>query len=340
MRFSSDNTNWREWEPYQTTKDWSLTTGDGNKAVYVQYQDKAGFASEAYQANIVVDSRLPTGALLINAGNTTTTSPAVTLTLLAIDDTSGIFKMRFSNDLISWSDWEDYSSSKDWTLPEGEGSKTVSAQLQDKAGNISETYSDTITLEAPAATTPATPSTTTPTSETTPTSQTIVRGGGGVYVFTQPAGDKSSSAKKSEERSFKPELPPQETTPERTIWRPPSPEYPEARREPRYSSFESKARGVNFLGFNDKYGRIKEVLVLDAQGNVTSSYRVRYGLLRSSRVILLRQDKTKVYLYLNKKKQVKKYSIKRAKQAPPQVIQEEVRQVIEFMGYEVVEKGV
>jgi hypothetical protein len=36
----------------------------------------------------------------------------VELTLLATDTTSGIGQMRFSNDNITWSDWEQYYTSK------------------------------------------------------------------------------------------------------------------------------------------------------------------------------------------------------------------------------------
>lgn len=41
MRFSNDGTNWSAWEPYVTSKSWSLPAGTGTKTVYVEYRDGA-----------------------------------------------------------------------------------------------------------------------------------------------------------------------------------------------------------------------------------------------------------------------------------------------------------
>jgi hypothetical protein len=59
---------------------------------------------------IKLDKTPPTGSLSISKDYTTTTT--VELTLLATDTTSGIGQMRFSNDNITWSDWEQYYTSK------------------------------------------------------------------------------------------------------------------------------------------------------------------------------------------------------------------------------------
>lgn len=59
MRFSNDNADWSEWEPYAATKAWTLSTGDGNKTAYVQYKDPAGNISEAYSSTIVLDTAAP-----------------------------------------------------------------------------------------------------------------------------------------------------------------------------------------------------------------------------------------------------------------------------------------
>src|SRR3990170_3211760 len=36
MSLSDDNATWFAWEPYATSKAWTLSAGDGNKTVYVQ----------------------------------------------------------------------------------------------------------------------------------------------------------------------------------------------------------------------------------------------------------------------------------------------------------------
>jgi hypothetical protein len=57
--------------------------------------------------------------------------------------------MRFSNDGRTWSDWEGFQSTRSWDLTRFGGSssyglKTVYAQLRDRAGNVSQTFSATI----------------------------------------------------------------------------------------------------------------------------------------------------------------------------------------------------
>ncbi len=42
MRISNDNNAWTAWEPFATSKSWTLPGGNGTKRVYVQYRDGAG----------------------------------------------------------------------------------------------------------------------------------------------------------------------------------------------------------------------------------------------------------------------------------------------------------
>ncbi|MEM5820012.1 MAG: hypothetical protein QXO19_03915, partial [Candidatus Aenigmatarchaeota archaeon] len=51
----------------------------------------------------------------------------------------------------SWTNWEDCTQTKSWTLSSGDGTKTVYYQVRDKAGNIKET-SDSIILDTSAPT--------------------------------------------------------------------------------------------------------------------------------------------------------------------------------------------
>jgi hypothetical protein len=53
--------------------------------------------------------------------------------------------VRFRNEnTTTWSEWLPYSSSAPWQLSNGAGTKTVYAQFQDRAGNVSATASDKI----------------------------------------------------------------------------------------------------------------------------------------------------------------------------------------------------
>jgi hypothetical protein len=105
-----------------------------------------------------IDKTAPVGSIAINNDATYTKDLDVSLTIPASDVGSGVVKMRFSADGASWKGWEDYAESKIYRLNSGDGIKAVYVQFRDAAGNISETYSDSIILD-----------TTAPASGTTPT---------------------------------------------------------------------------------------------------------------------------------------------------------------------------
>jgi len=151
MEFSNDNTNWSSPEAYTTTKSYTLPTGDGTKTVYVRYTDTAGNISAAVSSSIILDTTKPTGTITINSGAIATNQQSVTLTLSA-SDTSGISKMEFSNDGISWSAPEAYTTTKQWLLPPGDGTKTVYVRYTDIAGNVSNAISDSIIYSTEGAT--------------------------------------------------------------------------------------------------------------------------------------------------------------------------------------------
>jgi murein DD-endopeptidase MepM/ murein hydrolase activator NlpD len=58
MRLSNDGLVWSTWQNYQPSLSWTLTSGDGDKNIYVQYRDRLG--NEAiYCARVHVDSVVP-----------------------------------------------------------------------------------------------------------------------------------------------------------------------------------------------------------------------------------------------------------------------------------------
>jgi PKD repeat protein len=134
------------WEVASQTKSWTLTSGEGTKTVYYQIKDTAGLIS-TYSDTIILDTTPPTGSILIAEDLTYTNSISVTLTLIADDTTSGVAQMRFSNDNVTWTLWEAYSTSKAWTLTTDDGIKTVYVQYRDNAGLISSSHQDTIILD-------------------------------------------------------------------------------------------------------------------------------------------------------------------------------------------------
>lgn len=102
-----------------------------------------------------IDKTAPTGTIKIDNGKVLTNTQDVTLDLTYTD--TNIDKMRVANDKSKFTadcvegEWQNVQTPLSWKLTAGDGEKTVYVQYKDKAGNISETYSDTIFLKSNAA---------------------------------------------------------------------------------------------------------------------------------------------------------------------------------------------
>ena len=59
MRFSSDGVMWGEWEPYTTSKSYTLSVGDGSKNVYIKVRDNVGDISQPSVSAIILDQMSP-----------------------------------------------------------------------------------------------------------------------------------------------------------------------------------------------------------------------------------------------------------------------------------------
>jgi len=126
------------WSADTTSTSYTLSSALANGSSHtldVQERDQAGNWSISGSRTVTIDTAAPTiSSFYINSGNPSYTNiRGVTLNIGAAGDPS---LMRFSNNSgVSWSSWEAYSSTKSWTLLSGDGSKEVSVQLQDAAGN-------------------------------------------------------------------------------------------------------------------------------------------------------------------------------------------------------------
>ncbi len=85
-----------------------------------------------------------TGSILINKGAYSTNSANVTLTLTW---SSNAVRMRFSDNGSTWTAWESLKATRAYTLPAGDGYKTVRVQFIDIANNRSVTYNDYILVD-------------------------------------------------------------------------------------------------------------------------------------------------------------------------------------------------
>lgn len=59
MRFSNDNMTWSHWGTFNSSSNWMLASGDGPKTVYAQFMDNAGLVSDAYSANVTLETAVP-----------------------------------------------------------------------------------------------------------------------------------------------------------------------------------------------------------------------------------------------------------------------------------------
>jgi len=128
------------------------------------------FAGWSFNLALVPDTTPPTGSVVINNNRSTTKTADVTLALTWSDGTGwGVARMRFSDDGATWSAWEPPAATRAYTLPAGDGYKTVRVQFLDKANNRSLVYNDYIRLD----TTPPTGSILINSGASTTASQTV-----------------------------------------------------------------------------------------------------------------------------------------------------------------------
>ena len=122
------------------------TEGANNVLEYWSVDVAGNEESHEVLTGIKLDKTAPTGSITINKDTASASSTSVTLTLSA-DDNLEVAQMHFRNNETAWTAWETYSTSKNWMLPSGDGTKIVYVQFKDAAGLVSPDYSDTIMLE-------------------------------------------------------------------------------------------------------------------------------------------------------------------------------------------------
>ena len=153
MRFRDEGEDWGAWRTYAASAPWTLPTGDGSKTVYAQFKDALGNTTTEVSDSIGLDTTTPAVTSFAIAGGAAWTGTAdVTLDLDVADAGAGGIEMRFRDEGEDWGAWRTYAASAPWTLPTGDGPKTVYAQFKDALGNTTTEVSDSIGLDT---TTPA-----------------------------------------------------------------------------------------------------------------------------------------------------------------------------------------
>lgn len=139
-----------QWEPYTTSKQWTLSPGDGYKYIYYKFMDSASNETETpYRVKLSLDTTPPIiNGVYIDGDATYTNDPErmVILTTSAIDATSGLARMRVIVDGtyleldpddddddgdLQWGSW---IPSMEIQLSEGDDEKSVGVEVRDYVG--------------------------------------------------------------------------------------------------------------------------------------------------------------------------------------------------------------
>lgn len=120
---------------------------EGANSLELRASDVAGNVQTPLVWSVTLDTKPPTGTVLINGDADLTTSVHVTLELDASDATSGLSSMLISNDEATGYVAEPYAAlRKFWKLTAIRGPQRVYVKFVDKAGNTSSPVSDVIDL--------------------------------------------------------------------------------------------------------------------------------------------------------------------------------------------------
>jgi len=136
MRYSVNDSPVSTTQQYHSEFSIGVGSENGEKTVRVELIDAAGNISPLYSWDFALNTTIPTGNLTINNGAAYTTEREVDLVIAPDAGANEIVSMRFSPDNNNWSSSEGYSPIKTYTLPSGDGNKTVYVQLIDRFGNI------------------------------------------------------------------------------------------------------------------------------------------------------------------------------------------------------------
>ena len=150
------------WEAYNTSKTVSFT-GQGTQYVHAVFMDEVGnIGPVVNSASTIYDSATPTvSSVSINNNDGYTKNPRVTVRVNFGSSTSGINKILLQGDIaqgatsqVTLTNEDRAAGYKDITTfltSDKDGTKTILAQVQDRANNISSLVSDTIVLDTTAA---------------------------------------------------------------------------------------------------------------------------------------------------------------------------------------------
>jgi hypothetical protein len=152
VRLSNDSLKWSKWLPVVATVPWKLSSKDGLKTVTAQFAaTSTATTGETYSDTIILDTKAPSGKVVINSGAKLTNSTTLAVsTLLKAPDTENDMAGICINEnaQVACSDFKPFASPINYTLTvAGDGKKTIFVTLKDKSGKPSKPVKASITLD-------------------------------------------------------------------------------------------------------------------------------------------------------------------------------------------------
>jgi hypothetical protein len=123
---------------------------DGEHSYTAVATDSYGNSSPSTPSHTVSVDRVAPGGTIDIVNPSPINGTLIGLHVTATDPVpgSGIARMRFSNNGVTWSAFRIFAPTTTWTLSKANGTKKVWAQFSDRAGHVSAAVSDTIRLDS------------------------------------------------------------------------------------------------------------------------------------------------------------------------------------------------
>jgi len=150
---SSTNCSWESTIGTSLNESYSLSSTEGSQTRYLFLMDKAGNISSSKSDSIIYDKTAPTITTFYLGGSTnptyaTSTSTTSYITWSATDVANYCVNTTNSSSSCSWKSASGTSTNASYTLSSTQGSQTRYVFLKDKAGNVSTSKNDAITLDS------------------------------------------------------------------------------------------------------------------------------------------------------------------------------------------------
>jgi len=124
----------------------SYATGIGGRFYLDLNSATPAVGTYTLAVQVVADLR-PVASVVLDEGRARTNSAEVSVKLTASGSLSSPARMAFSADGTTWEPWTPYLAVTDWTFPDGDGTKTLWAKVENSAGIASAPALTTIVLD-------------------------------------------------------------------------------------------------------------------------------------------------------------------------------------------------